>query len=309
MTNGKIRHKNHLIDEQAIRFVKNLFPVEWVTRVPDPDYGIDIQLELFDYEDDVCVTLGEHIFLQVKGTEIPEYGTICPFNKKGNTEAIRVLKYSIDVPELNLVERMGSALPVLLIVVDLTSQRAYSICLNDYIKKVLPKQKPNYKSQKTVTIYIPVSNVIDPKNLNDFRWYGKRAKLYALFHEMLTDVDDFHYKGYEEIVLACQKFIERHLSNDAWNVRSLWTPMEHLYNIMIELKNNNMVLDSQKRFVQCISGSDTDWEHVFVDFNGTEMPAFNALQNASISHLRERVVTYSKLFEEITREWFLPLSL
>ena len=109
------------------------------------DYGIDIDLELFDYEENICVTLGEHIFLQVKGTESLEYATIKPIGKQIYTKKeldkmqISVLKFVVDVSLLKLVERIGSAIPVLLIVVDIINQTAYYVCLNEYVRlDVLP---------------------------------------------------------------------------------------------------------------------------------------------------------------------------
>ena len=56
MADGKIRHPNHIIDSKAIQFIQNSLPVEWVARQLTPDYGIDLDLELFGYEDNKCVT-------------------------------------------------------------------------------------------------------------------------------------------------------------------------------------------------------------------------------------------------------------
>ena len=69
MQNGKIMHHNHIVDLQACRHLQSIFPTEWIQRTITPDYGLDIDLELFDYENDVCITLGEHVYLQIKGTE------------------------------------------------------------------------------------------------------------------------------------------------------------------------------------------------------------------------------------------------
>ncbi len=70
MANGKIRDNNHIVEEKSLNFLKNLFPFEWVHHKIEPDYGIDIDLELFDYENDVCVTLGEHVFFKSKGQNL-----------------------------------------------------------------------------------------------------------------------------------------------------------------------------------------------------------------------------------------------
>ena len=67
MADGKVRHSNHIIDSRAIQFIQNKLPVEWVTRQMHPDYGIDLDLELFGYENEKYITHGEHVFFTSKG--------------------------------------------------------------------------------------------------------------------------------------------------------------------------------------------------------------------------------------------------
>lgn len=75
MAEGKIRTSQHITGDRAVKIIKDrILPPEWVVREMTPDYGIDLDVELFDYENDKCVTLGEHIFVQAKGTESPTYG-------------------------------------------------------------------------------------------------------------------------------------------------------------------------------------------------------------------------------------------
>ena len=63
MTISKIRDRNHILGEKAIRFLgSNIFPEEWVIRDIYPDYGLDLDVELFDYENGKCITLGEHLY-------------------------------------------------------------------------------------------------------------------------------------------------------------------------------------------------------------------------------------------------------
>ena len=129
MAEGKIRTSQHITGDRAVKIIKDrILPPEWVVREMTPDYGIDLDVELFDYENDKCVTLGEHIFVQAKGTESPTYGKY-----RFDDSEIDVIKYVLETSELNLVNRMGSAFPVLLILVDLNENKAYQICLNDYI--------------------------------------------------------------------------------------------------------------------------------------------------------------------------------
>ena len=72
------------IINKCIKFIQNeILPETWVSREITPDYGIDLDVELFDYENDRCITLGEHIFLQVKGTESPTYGNYTGAHRTG----------------------------------------------------------------------------------------------------------------------------------------------------------------------------------------------------------------------------------
>jgi hypothetical protein len=94
-----------------------------------------------------------------------------------------VLKLNLDTAELMTVEAMGAALPVLLFVVALDTERVFYVCLNDYIDKVLLPDNPDYKSQESKIICIPIRNEItaDEASLIPLRHYATRPKLYAAF--------------------------------------------------------------------------------------------------------------------------------
>ena len=50
MSNEKIQSESHLIDKKTFQILNNIFPLEWFKRTMSPDYGIDIDLELFDMD-------------------------------------------------------------------------------------------------------------------------------------------------------------------------------------------------------------------------------------------------------------------
>ena len=119
-----------IIENDSIKFLEqNVFKDNWIVRRFNPDFGIDLELEFFNSNIMNCDSLGEHLLVQVKGTLNPNYSRY-----KNKDKYIDVIKYNLEVSELNLVEKMGSALPLILIVVDLLNQKAYYICLNDYVK-------------------------------------------------------------------------------------------------------------------------------------------------------------------------------
>lgn len=69
-TKGKKRPIQHITGEKGVSILKDIFPDEWAVREYTPDYGIDLDVELFDnLGNKVYVTRGEHVLFQVKGTE------------------------------------------------------------------------------------------------------------------------------------------------------------------------------------------------------------------------------------------------
>jgi hypothetical protein len=65
----KKRPPAHLIDDAGIKLLKDNLAPEWVPREYKPDYGVDFDVELFDYDSTgELVTLGEHFFVQLKTT-------------------------------------------------------------------------------------------------------------------------------------------------------------------------------------------------------------------------------------------------
>ena len=79
---------------------------------------------------------------------------------KSDNCIFKVVKYPLDTALLATVEKMGSAVPVLLCLVDNVEREGYFVCLNDYVDKILISQKPDYDRQGTVTINIPIENRI-----------------------------------------------------------------------------------------------------------------------------------------------------
>lgn len=283
--NEKTRSKQHMIGDKAVKFFEKVIPDEWVIRNINPDYGIDLDVEIFDYEDGKCISLGEHVFIQMKGTESPQIG-----KKKFKNVCIDVLKFSIEVSELNLVDRMGSAFPVMLIVVDLVNQKAYHVCLNDYIRKVLPELSPDYKNQKTVTIYIPLENEISSTDFSVIQWYGIRTQIYSMFHEMLTDIVDLQYSDdlYNDIV----RFVEHYKDYHVLSRGFLWSGLKDIRDLLYAYSDNNYKHPS-------ISHSVIESFYNKSDFN-------NVIVEKNAYYLSEFIKNYSGMFETYCRTWYMP---
>ena len=310
MVDGKIRNQNHITDTRALRFLHATFPPEWVPREMTPDYGIDIDLELFGYENGKCITLGEHVFLQVKGTDHARYDTIQLIGANDDNEsnvAIDVLKFQIEVPLLNLVERMGSGIPVLLTVVDLQKEQAYYVCLNDYIRYVLPLQNPDYKSQASVIIYIPVENTISEWA---FLWYGKRTKLYALFQEIHAVDDCCRYKAGEDLIYTVRLLLQRIREHDAWKARDSWGYLEALYALLMEMCENDMITNESKKFVTACVENPDNWKEAIVYAGADERPtqSYVFAQEISCNRFLELASGMASNFDECIRKFGLPTT-
>lgn len=203
------------MEDNAIALIKEYLPSEWVIRQYNPDYGIDLAIDIFDYVDEekqVAEARGEMFFVQVKSVNKTKIDTIrvChQFTNPDGTietdcEDIEVIKYSIDRDLLLTVESMGVGVPVLLFIVCLDTRRIFYVCLNDLIEKVIVPSEWDYADkQGTKQIYIPVRNEITrhPKSHLPLRIYAQRMKIYAAFLKFLSqqsELEFFHETAYDD---------------------------------------------------------------------------------------------------------------
>lgn len=93
-----------------------------------------LKAEGYGDEEDRDEYIADNIFWvpkEARWTEIkayansPNIGKVIDTAMESMEEKINVIKYQLEVSELNLVERMGSAFPVLLILVDLVNKTVF----------------------------------------------------------------------------------------------------------------------------------------------------------------------------------------
>jgi len=116
-----IRPESHEIDTAARRIVPSILPRAWEHREPGGrDFGIDVQVELFDQGKDH----GEMLLLQIKGTtkELDE-----------NQPSI----FDLPVRTLKYAEMFVGPFICVLCPVNIEPHRAYFIWLQEYIKVFL----------------------------------------------------------------------------------------------------------------------------------------------------------------------------
>lgn len=235
MANGKVRSQSHLIDQKAILHIRQKLPEGWVVRELSPDYGIDLDVELFVKEHGQVVTLGEHLYMQVKGTTCAKYKNISI-----EEDEIKVVKkclvFQLDTALLRLVERVGDSLPILLVTIDMNTNEAFFVCLNDYVNFFLCTDT-DWRTQKTKVIYVPCNNCIESTRL--LRWYALRPKLNAFFAQSSALIDDLEYAGSSEIYIQkVRDFALRNSESDIWNCIDLgFTFMEPVYDLINPIIN------------------------------------------------------------------------
>ena len=318
---GKTRPIAHIKGEQGVKILKEVFPDSWVVREYSPDYGIDLNIEIFEEHGDHFMTTGEHIFFQVKATESPEFDNIKIFPRfnvekdykyvNGEAKTIEVIKFVVDTDLLFTVEKMGSAVPVILSVVDLRTKNAYFICLNDYIEKILVPENPDYARQETKTIYIPIHNKLNSQyGLNIIEWYAKRPKLYALFNKINYQKRELLYCDQFSISEMLHHFLKIILRSDAWSADNYFGAMHNVRRKIDYYLSHGITEEAEQIIYNKIQqGEDVDsevWEASYC----TGTVSFRQAQEVqSLQHLWDNLCLMGDVFEDVAKEAFLPTSL
>lgn len=175
--NTAARTRKQITGDRGEAIAKIAFPHTWVVRDLPSDYGLDLNIEVFNTPagNEDLLTTGQHLYAQVKSTANGLKATM--------VDGRRLLSPSVPMKTINTVTAMGPAVPVLLLYVDVVAKSVYWVCLNDYIDKILRPENPQFQTRDSVTILIDPENVLDISN-NRF-WMvealSQRAKLYAAF--------------------------------------------------------------------------------------------------------------------------------
>jgi hypothetical protein len=288
-----------------------------VVREYRPDYGVDLAVELFDVPADssskTYETLGEHIFLQVKSHETGEISELEMW-PRGNVEkpgggvpdrsqasqTIPVVAQTLETTELVTVQRMGPAVPVLLVTVDIEKGSAAFVCLNDYVDKVIAGEDPKYDRQGSHTIYVPHRNQISssPEDLVRIRHYARRAKLYAAFQKFAYQANELGHAG-EHFRNTARYFADVLLRYDFWHTTEYWAPIRELG---LALRNV-----SEGRSPGMMTYDAVTLRDVFGKDGDRKMR--QALEDQEVAELWRQLALLGRIYEDVVREWFLPTVL
>lgn len=317
MSQGKQRSKSQIIGDKAVEILRTLFPDEWVVREYSPDYGIDLSVELFEEYNDNYITTGEHIYFQVKGTEninkskfkvYERMNVEKSYTQNDTYKEIDVVKFNIDTALLATVEKMGSAVPVLLTVVDIIEGIAYFVCLNDYIEKIIVPYNPNYTQHDTVFINIPIANSI--KSIDDIEsicWYAKRAKLFALFSKANYQKHEIEYISDETLaadILHYAKIIRR---LDAWSASKYFYLLKDIKDDLDYFLNKGTTPRAEKIIEELKKSGENVEEKCWVTNNSLKELSLAECQNAiELRVLWNKICNCGFCLEDFAKEWYLP---
>lgn len=309
MATPKRRSFNQVKEEISFRVLRQKLPEAWVIHEYGPDYGIDCIVELFDYVDDakeIAETLGESFHVQLKSSDSLQY-TKRRAHPRGNVAKgalsedmsefidIEVVNFRLDVSDLLTVQLLGPAVPVLLILVDISTERAFFVCLNDYLEKIIIPEDPRFYEKGSKLVQIPLQNEILPRNthLTPLRAYGKRAKMYGAFARFAYQKKEIERArgnaafnvetSAESDIDMLRVFAESALRQDIWRGHDFWEPMRLSYS---ELKDLEATLNG---------GVDSKELEIFKEYCDL--------------HVWRRLCNISNMYEELVREWFLPTVL
>lgn len=296
----KRRSITQINEEKSNEIFRKLIPETWVMHEYGPDYGIDCIVELFDYIDEekkIAETLGEVFYVQLKSSRNVNYNKRKVYARK-NVEKyvlsedktkfyeIEVASFQLETSELLTVESMGPAIPVLLVLVDINTERAFYVCLNDYIDKIILPQDHTYSEKDSKVIHIPLCNeiLLEEKNLVPLRAYGKRSKMYGAFNKFIYQNTEIKYLlesnvAFKEMQEVISLFTNSVLKQDIWEKHDFWLIISYYHNELIKIS---------KKIEEGISGSEIEGFKLscLITWNGLEV--------------------LSRNYEEIVREWFLP---
>jgi len=303
------RPSSHIIGDKGINVLKQLIPESWVVREYSSDYGIDMEVELFS--DETQCTLGEHVLFQVKAVRgvtkrVLTFGGLKNVEKYSESTnesySVEVVQYCLDTKLLATVETMGGAVVILLAVVDVDSNKAYLVCLNDYVEKVVVPQKSDYTKQGHIIVNIPVTNCLDAKGGREIiEWYGKRAKLFAFFNKVNYQSSEIERANPRDKCRLTSHFLEILERLDVWSASRYWAVLDTYQKELSRIKTQTkkladakIVNETSEGITFAVGEPDTE-NHYEVLFRPNMIDLFWRRLNG-ISHV----------FEEIGKEYFLP---
>jgi hypothetical protein len=280
------------------------------------------------------------VFVQVKSTEVVDARRMRVHSRQNvekgpltenlaESVEIEVAPLQLETSELLTVQAIGSAIPVLLFLVELSTRRIYFVCLNDLIEKVIIPCDPDYHHKDTKVIHIPLQNCIaadKPVSHQPISTYAKRPKLYAAFekfayqaHELEIAVERYRMAANEEmqriagdtVMELLRHFLAVIRRYDFWNRVPEWMAIGWSHaeitalRDFVERPDAGQDVHALKEYLLNQPGMRRD--EAFVrrwDLADARLEFY-----LEAARIWGRLRNLASIYEELVREWFLPTHL
>ena len=136
------RTSTHWLEDESRVAFRSFLPSNWIVRDKIPDYGIDMEVEIVEGED----ITNKVLWLQIKATE-----------RSDNSN--KPLSYPIETKYLKHYEQCR--FPVIILLWIKPKNSFYYIFAQRYIQDYLNVKKPDWRTQKTVTLVFPLSSKLE----------------------------------------------------------------------------------------------------------------------------------------------------
>lgn len=164
------------METESERILLGFLPSEWIVRQLPKDYGVDYEVELVDRSE----VSGKRIWFQLKSFD-KERKIHKRFNVLTKQEEAYI-SYSLSTGFLDYATKCP--FPLLFFLADLDQGEIYWLPLQDAITYSLSKRNPEWISQHSATVRIPIKNQLSIERDNDYpslRWYAMEInRVYAL---------------------------------------------------------------------------------------------------------------------------------
>jgi hypothetical protein len=195
-----MRTRTHEVDTQACKIVPLTFPREWEPReVTGRDYGIDLELELFEDRK----STGYLLLIQIKGTE------------KELVFKNNLTCFDVPTKTLMYAEKFVNPFLLTLCPINIEKPIAYYLWLQDYINSVLNFENPYWRNNTSTTrVFIPERNVMPGNNehLSHIAHFPQRlygiCEVSRILHNLRYKLDgESQPSDYEEVVTGLEQIL------------------------------------------------------------------------------------------------------
>ena len=166
MIQRPLRIENHRLEEESENYFRNVLPRNWTSFKPQPDYGIDLVVNIFDEN----IATSRELLVQLKSSR--------ESNETSNGEGERL---TLNVSTYNYL--MEHLQVVLLVKYVASEEVAYWQLLSQ-----IPE--PNQENE-TMTVHIPKSNTFDDRNWGILRSYVEHIHLRKIGRREQIDLSAF----------------------------------------------------------------------------------------------------------------------